>query len=212
VFKLDPKGNETVLHNFTGGADGWFPAEGELALDAAGNIYGAASGGGSGRFGVVFKLDGTGTETVLHNFTGGLDGEGPHGSVVLDAAGNLYGTTQLGGDLSCYAFGCGVVFKLDRAGSETVLYSFHGGADGAGPVGNLLLDKSGNLYGVTASGGSAGKGTVFRIDMAGNETILHNFTGPDGDVPETTLVQDSNGNLYGTTELGGPNLYGTVFT
>jgi uncharacterized repeat protein (TIGR03803 family) len=200
VFKLDPQGNESVLYNFTGGVDGWFPAEGELALDTVGNICGVASAGGSGRFGLVFRLDGTGTETVLYNFTGGLDGGGPHGSVVLDAAGNLYGTAQMGG-----AFGCGVVFKLDMAGNETVLHSFHGGTDGVQPVGNLLLDKSGNLYGVTVSGGPAGKGVIFRIDVAGNETVLHAFTGPDGDTPSAALVQDSDGNLYGTTEIGGAN-------
>jgi len=211
VFKLDPQGNETVLHNFTGGADGSFPAEGELALDAAGSLYGATDVGGSGQFGVVFRLDGTGTETVLYNFTGGLNGGGPHGSVVFDAAGNLYGTAQVGGDISCSAFGCGVVFKLDMAGNESVLHSFHGGADGVQPVGNLLLDKSGSLYGVTFSGGSAGKGVVFRIDPAGNETVLHTFTGPDGDTPSTALVQDSNGNLYGTTEGGGAHSHGTVF-
>ena len=206
VFKLDPKGNETVLYNFTGGADGWFPAEGELTLDNAGNLYGAAGAGGSGRFGVVFRLDATGTETVLYNFTGGVDGGGPHGSVVLDAAGNLYGTAQMGG-----AFGSGVVFKLDTAGNEIVLHAFRGGGDGVQPVGSLLLDKAGNLYGVTFSGGSAGQGILFRIDAAGNETVLHTFTGPDGAVPAAALVQDSNGNLYGTTELGGAYSQGTVF-
>ena len=205
VFKLDPNGNETVLYNFTGGADGWFPAEGELALDNAGNIYGAASAGGSGRFGLLFRLDAAGTETVLYTFTGGADGGGPHGSVALDAAGNLYGTAQMGG-----AFGSGVVFKLDTAGNETVLHSFHAGEDGGAPVGNLLLDKAGNLYGVTFDGGSANEGVVFKIDAAGNETVLHTFTGPDGAVPESALVQDSNGNLYGTTELGGANSQGTV--
>jgi uncharacterized repeat protein (TIGR03803 family) len=173
VFKLDPTGHETVLYAFTGGADGWEPSGGSLIQDAAGNLYGTTSHGGAFGQGVVFKLDPTGHETVLYNFTGGADGAGPS-SVILDSAGNLYGTTGSGGlfssncgDLETYPFGCGVVFKLDPTGHETVLYTFTGGADGSAPNLGLIRDSAGNLYGTTIYGGNAegfaGAGVVYEI-------------------------------------------------
>jgi uncharacterized repeat protein (TIGR03803 family) len=202
VFKLDRTGTETVLHAFTGGADGANPFAG-LVRDQAGNFYGSTINGGApcGYCGVVFKLDPTGAETVLYAFTGLADGLVPS-DVVLDGAGNLYGTTTFAGD-ACF---CGVVFKLDPTGNQTVLYSFTGGTDGGFPVAGLIRDTAGNLYGTTLGGGDpiCGCGVVFKVDPAGNETVLYTFTGgADGASPYADLVQDRAGNLYGTATNGG---------
>lgn len=211
MFKLDPSsGTETVLHTFTGGADG--SGGGGLVLDATGNLYGTTGG-------AVFKLDTVGTFTVLYTFTGGTDGLGATG-VIRDAAGDLYGTTMEGGGTGgvCGSFGCGTVFKLDPTGTETVLYRFTGGADGFGPSAGLVLDVSGDLYG-TSKGGlldcfqinpssppnlqQIHCGVVFKLDPSGTYTVLHSFTGPpDGFVP-VGLVMDAAGNLYGNTVEGG---------
>lgn len=135
VFKLDTAGNETTLHSFTGGSDGGIPAAG-LVRDTVGNLYGATANGGASNSGVVFKLDSMGGHSkVLHGFTG-ADGSNPYGTLVRDAAGNLYGTTGGGG-----ANGGGVVFKVDPAGTETVLYSFTGGSDGNYPTAGLVQDR-----------------------------------------------------------------------
>ena len=204
VFKLDTTGTETVLYSFTGGTDGGKPQAG-LIRDSAGNIYGTTTFGGiasgySG-YGVVFKLDTTGTETVLHSFTGGADGSGP-GGVIRDSAGNLYGTTGGGGIANCLFGGCGVVYKLDTTGTETVLYSFTGGSDGSGP-GDVILDSAGNLYGITDGGGASNLGVVFKLDTTGTETVLYSFTGgADGSGPAGVIL-DSAGNLYGITQGGG---------
>jgi len=142
VFKLDPTGKETVLHNFDG-TDGRVPSV--SFRDAAGNLYGTTFAGGSAGYGNVFKLDITGKETVLHSFTG-LDGRDPFGGLLRDAAGNLYGTTSSGGG-SCSQVGgrgCGLVFKLDTTGKETVLHRFTGGADGWYPIADLVRDAAGN--------------------------------------------------------------------
>jgi uncharacterized repeat protein (TIGR03803 family) len=204
VFKLDTSGKESVLYSFTGLADGEAPS-GDLILDGVGNLYGTTSGGGAiggtcsrtQGCGVVFKLDTSGSNyTVLYSFTGGADGAGPPGSLVLDALGNLYGTTQGGGNPACSG-GCGTVFKLDAAGTETVLYSFTGQADGAHPSGGLVQDAAGNFYGTAA-------GIVFKLDTANTETVLHTFTGgADGGNPNPGLVLDPAGNLYGTASSGG---------
>ncbi len=220
VFKIDTAGNFTVLHFFTG-SDGCSPSGGVII--AGGNFYGTASGCGSFGFGTVFKLDPLGNVTVLYSFkggsTGGSDGAAPTGGLIMDAAGNLYGTTIAGGSSNA-----GTVFKLDPSGNETVLYSFKGGSDGASPyLGSLITDAAGNLYGTTNVGGSGpctganqvlvGCGIVFKLDPAGNETVLHSFTGGnDGAFPYAGLVMDAAGNLYGTASsflaLGG---FGTVF-
>ena len=225
VFKVDPTGKETV-HTFTGGAHGYNPY-GDLLLDAAGNLYGAATSGGdlSGfcsdvlepatgylGCGTVFKLDRSGKLTTLHSFNG-ADGVFPDGWLVQDSAGNLYGVTGNGGDLSgCSGLGCGVVFKLDRTGKETVLYSFTGGADGSEPFGSVIQDEAGNLYGTTSYGGDfngslcagVGCGVVFKLDPTGKETVLYTFTGgTDGANPNANLLQDEKGNLYGTASDGG---------
>jgi uncharacterized repeat protein (TIGR03803 family) len=200
VFKVDPSGNETVLHSFTGGADGGQPEAGVL-LDAAGNLYGTTSaGGGTKGAGVVFKVDPTGHETVLYSFTGGADGSNPWAGVVSDASGNLYGTTRYGGTM-----GAGTVFKLDTTGHETVLYSFKGGTDGYGPMSGLALDAAGNLYGTNATvNGCTCSGIVYEVSPAGEFTVLYSFTGgADGGDPDAGVIRDSAGNLYGTASYGG---------
>ena len=175
--------------------------------DGAGNLYGATAAGGDLNLGTVFKLDKTGKETVLHTFTGGADGAQPAAGVIRDKAGNLYGTTAFGG--TCPHFdGCGTVFKLDKTGKETVLYTFMDGGDGGFPEAGLVRDAAGNLYGTTSFGGiftcSYGCGTVFKVDTAGKETALYTFTsGADGAQPYAGVILGAAGHLYGTTEYGG---------
>ena len=205
VFKLDSRGHYTVLYTFTGGADGAYPNG--LIQDPQGNLYGTTSGGGADGSGVVFKLDRRGNETVLYSFTGNADGGYPYAGVIRDWLGNLYGTTAYGG-----AAGSGVVFKLDRRGNETVLYSFTGGADGGYPYAGVIEDWAGNLYGTAASGGTAGAGVTFKVDQRGNETVLHSFTdGSDGGYPYAGLIEDWAGNLYGTAAFGGTAGAGVLF-
>ncbi len=223
VFKLDPAGNETVLYSFMGGTDGTNPLA-ALIMDVAGNLYGTTSGVPSSSCtvacGTAFKLDTSGHETVLHNFTGGSDGASPQAALVMDAAGNLYGTTYKGGGGSNCLGGCGTVFRLDTSGKETVLYSFSGGSDGGYPAAALIIDKAGNLYGTTDTGGTGtcsgflppGCGTIFKIDTSGKETVLHSFTGSDGEGPIADLIMDATGNFYGTARnTRSTSLFGTVF-
>jgi uncharacterized repeat protein (TIGR03803 family) len=185
IYRLDGAGQETTLYTFPGAAGGTHP-EGGIIMDPAGNIYGTA-GGGPANGGVLYKLDQAGKETVLHNFTG--DG----GALALDSAGNLYGGTWEGN---------GTIFKLSPAGEYTTLYEFPGGADGAVAV-SLVLDPSGNIYGV-GGGGVYDAGVVFKLDASGAYAILHTFTGgSDGSLPNPGLILDSDGNLYGTTSEGG---------
>ena len=200
LFKLDSSGNLTTLHSFNSpnGANPY----GSLILDGSGNSYGTTSGGGSIGFGygTVFKLDSSGSLTTLHSFNG-TDGNGPYASLILDAAGNLYGTTYRGGSSDL-----GTVFKLDGSGNLTTLHSFNG-SDGSSPLGSLILDASGNLYGTTRFGGSHGLGTVFKLDGSGNLTTLHSFINnpfhPEGSYPRGSLILDASGNLYGTTSAVG---------
>jgi len=212
VFKLDPSGTETVLHAFGGAGaikDGWNPTA-SLTVDAAGNLYGTTSFGGAHGYGVVFKLDPTGKETILHNFTRGTDGANPNAGLVQDAAGNLYGTTQYGG-FGCNGQGCGTVFEINAAGKETVLYRFTSGLDGASPLAGVVLDSSGNIYGTTWLGGIYGFGTVFQLDSSGNEKVLHTFaSGSDGANPIGTPTLDQAGNIYGTTSAGGASANGPL--
>jgi uncharacterized repeat protein (TIGR03803 family) len=214
IFEVTPARTESVLYNFTGGADGSHPYGG-LVQDSQGNFYGTTYQGGTGSgcglagCGVVFKFASDGTETVLYNFTGGVDGSGPVAGLVLDGQDNLYGTTAGGGSLACGGIGCGVVFRVTPNGTETALYSFLGGTDGATPRSALIMDGQGNLYGTTYGGGNlncngSGCGTVFKVGATGGETVLYRFTGStDGGIPLAGLVMDSQGNLYGTTESGG---------
>jgi uncharacterized repeat protein (TIGR03803 family) len=149
-----------VLHVFVGSPDAAVPQAG-MVEDGAGNFFGTTSSGGSSGHGTVFKVDQRGNETVLYNFAGGGDGAFPYSSLVRDRAGNLYGTTSGGGILNC-ALGCGTVFKVDKRGTETVLYYFTGGSDGAFPYAGLIRDAPGNLYGTTLRGGQ-GYGVVFKL-------------------------------------------------
>jgi uncharacterized repeat protein (TIGR03803 family) len=162
-----------------------------------------------------------GYESVLFSFNGAMEGGNPGGGLVRDAAGNLYGTTSYGGAGGCpFGQGCGVVFKFDPTGNETLVHSFAGSpADGGVPSGglpsaDLVRDAAGNLYGTTYSGGASGYGIVFKLDTADQETILHSFAGPptDGGYPNAGLVRDAAGNLYGTTSYGGSaSPFGVVF-
>jgi uncharacterized repeat protein (TIGR03803 family) len=209
VFQLDPSGTETVLHSFGGARDGWNPTA-RVVLDAAGNLYGTTAYGGGHGQGTVFKLDTTGNETILHSFAGGRDGANPNAGLVADTAGNFYGTTQYGGR-GGDGHGCGTVFRISPAGVETVLYRFADGLDGASPLGEVALDSAGNIYGTTWLGGVHSYGTVFRIDSAGTEKVLHSFAGgSDGANPMAAPVLDAAGNMYGTTAAGGP-YFGTVY-
>jgi uncharacterized repeat protein (TIGR03803 family) len=213
VFKLDITGTETFLYSFTGGMDGATPRAG-LVLDPSGILYGTTAAGGASNSGAVFRIDTAGTETVLYTFAGGADGGAPQAGLVVDAAGNLYGTTVSGGSKTglCVYGGCGVVFKLDPTGTETVLYAFTDGADGGFPESGLTLDTAGNLYGTAIGGGSADDGVVFKLDTSGKETVLYSFTGSnDGNGPQGTLIFDHADNLYGTAFAGGTSDFGTVF-
>lgn len=197
VFRLDATGQETALYSFTGGADGGYPYSGVIR-DAVGNLYGTTTYGGGADLGVVYKLDATGHETVLHSFTGAADGGHPNAGLILDAKGNLYGTAVNSGA----GFG-GVVFRMDPMGNETVLHSFSG-EDGVEPYGGLIGDGAGNLYGTTFYGGASGNGVVYKLDAQGKQTVLYNFTGgADGGEPQAGVIRDAEGNLYGTTLFGG---------
>jgi uncharacterized repeat protein (TIGR03803 family) len=198
-----------VIYTFTGNGDGGYPLAG-LVMDAAGNLYGTASGGGGfpNFTGVVFKMTQNGQENVLYTFGGGTDGAKPEASLLLDSAGNLYGTTYAGG-----AYGFGTVFKVSPGGQETILYNFRGGtADGANPQASLIRDRKGNLYSTTSGGGAHGAGTVFMLNKKGQESVLYSFGGgTDGATPLAGVTIDAKGNLYGTTSAGGTSTYGTVF-
>ncbi len=247
VFELSPAldgtWTERVLHDFNdNGVDGTNPV-GSLILDASGNLYGATQLGGSGSLtasprtsfnggtGTAFELspasDGSWTETILHRFQGQVrkpggrvyptDGYFPTGSLIVDAAGNLYGTTLGGGTVSS-RFDAGTVFELSPAGSgqwtEKVLYNFFSGfgSTGASPNPGLIIDVSGNLYGTTAAGGSRechqhGCGTVFELTQT-EESGSYSFNNIgtqklNGVGPNGGLVADPVGNLYGTTVAGG---------
>ncbi len=201
----------SVIHNFTGGNDGGNPLAG-FTIDTAGNLYGTTNAGGVYGAGTIFKVTGTREEIVLHSFAGGTDGANPQASLVTDAAGNLYGTTNAGGPS-----GAGTVFKVTAKGKETVLYGFTGKADGANPQASLAMDAAGNLYGTASAGGSNGNGTVFSLapQKTGgrwSEKVLYSFgNGTDGAVPVAGVTFDAAGNLYGTTSAGGTYGYGIVF-
>lgn len=239
-----------TLYSFAGGTDGGVPRA-SLVSDGAGNLYGTTTEGGTSNdclgfgttgCGTVFKLSppqtqgGVWKETVLFRFSGGADGAIPEAGLVRDRAGNLDGTTFVGGDQNnplCTNYvvntGCGVVFELSpQAGgnwTETVIYTFGGVSDGAYPLANLIFDGLGNLYGTTEAGGGGpgcstgqliGCGTVFELTPNGSlgwtETTLYQFQGsPDAGVPVAGVVFDQTGNLYGATNAGGIIGDGAVF-
>jgi uncharacterized repeat protein (TIGR03803 family) len=198
---------ETILFSFDGPNGAW-PMAG-VVLDGKGNIFGTTELGGTMGEGNVFKIDPAGNLTVLHSFGRSADGSYPHGSLLLHTDHNLYGTTSQGG-----AFGVGTVFRIDRKGNETVIYSFGSQpGDGSAPWADLIVDRQGNLFGTTSSGGAFGEGTVFELSSTGQETVLYSFGAytQDGTSPFCGLVRDAKGNLYGTTNGGGAYKDGAVF-
>ena len=222
VFKMTPNSDgswtETVIHNFESW-DGVFPSAG-LVFDQEGSLYGTTRGNPDQNmgYGGVFMLkpnsDGTWTFSTLHLFTGGYDGATPVARLILDASGNLYGTTSEGG-----RYGHGTAFMLKSKGGswkKFVLHHFTGGIDGSKPTAALLLDSAGNLYGTTHEGGADGLGTVFMLRANGvggwTTQALHQFTGgKDGASPWGSLISDAKGNLYGTAQGGGVAGAGVVF-
>jgi|SRR5580700_93961 uncharacterized repeat protein (TIGR03803 family) len=246
AFKISPSGTISTLYSFGSFQDDGNNPYSALIAGPGGVLYGDTVNGGPipCRCGVVYELvpSGSGyTETVIHAFQGGSDGESPVGSLLLDQSGALYGTTPGGGaSPACsnpsYAGGCGTVFKLTPSGSgftESVLYSFQGGNDGAFPRGGVIADGTGALYGTTVYGGGtsasgcasgsgyeSGCGTVFKLTPSGSgytESILYRFQGgADGANPYSALVAGGNGALFGTTYKGGAvgsytDSHGTVY-
>ena len=198
---------ESVIYSFQGTPDG-ASSLAPLVADASGNFYGTTGGGGTSNCGTVFKLTPAGVETVLYSFTCGADGAYPiYGGLVLDKAGNMYGTTVNGGA------GYGVVYQLTPAGIETPLHTFTGGTDGALPYAGVILDKAGNLYGTTVYGGASGNGTVYKIAPGGSETVLHSFAGgsSDGCYPYGGVIFGPKKTLYGTTSQCSASGQGTVY-
>ena len=222
VFELSPIAGggwqETTIHTFTGGNGGGAPKDG-LIMDGAGNLYGTTSAGGDSSSGVVFKLSPSGGswhESVLYSFTAGADGGFPSAGLILDSAGNLYGTTLYFGNISSTCpDGCGTAFELSpRSGGGwhfTLLHSFHG-TDGTGSHASMALDSAGDLYGTSTQGGASancdgGCGVVFELSpVTGggwHDIVLHTFNGPDGESPYGGVVLDASENLYGATSEGG---------
>lgn len=208
-----------VLHKFQGGRDGQQPRA-PLAVDTHGNLFGTTVGGGngsSGGGGIVFELarqsNGSWKETIIHRFTSTSDGANPQAGVIIDRAGNLYGTTTSGGNPACTT-GCGTVFELSPTPrgpwKEKLLHLFTG-QDGAAPVAGLLADGAGNLFGTAGQGAGVGCfggcGSVFELSPAAGggwkTTVLHVFQTPDGGEPSGGMAFDPAGNLYGTTVIGG---------
>jgi uncharacterized repeat protein (TIGR03803 family) len=240
VFRLAQKGGgwaEQPVHSFQPLPSGFNPYGG-LTIDAAGNLYGVTQRGGNkacggNGCGTVFELSPTASGgwagKFLHRFTGvGMDGAYPNGGLILDAAGNLYGTTSQGGKGMCVQYtggpvqGCGTVFELSPTTSggwtQTILYTFQGAvlgapaADGEAPVSGLIFDTAGDLYGTTSEGGEYGYGTVYELSPktggGWSQKLLHVFneSDTDGYGPDASLVFDKSGNLYGTTQYGGTGL------
>jgi uncharacterized repeat protein (TIGR03803 family) len=237
VFGLSPSGGSwafSTLYDFKSYSDGFFPFS-DLAIDGAGNLYGATLEGGSSGpncyaatgCGTVFELSSSGGVwkfSVLHTFQGVKqgaktgDGSGPWGAIALDSAGNVYGTTSQGGR----TYGGGTVFKVSQSAGkwkEQILHRF-GATPSAGgePLGGVTLDKAGNLYGTTSYGGPSGNGTVFSLTplQTGGWKFasLYSFSyngQPDGIHPEAGVIPDAAGNLYGTTTSEGGDFEGTVF-
>jgi uncharacterized repeat protein (TIGR03803 family) len=211
---------KTAIHVFLGNRngnnDGGYPGAG-LLIDSAGNLYGVAAQGGIYGWGVVFELspngDGTWTENIIYNFTNSRDGYVPYAPLVMDAAGNLYGTAQAGG-----IYGGGTVFRLTPSNgiwTESTLFAFTGGDGGGNPNFGVVLDSTGNLYGAADTGGGNFAGVIFKLTPTvgyWNYVLVHTFSGgSDGGNPSSTVTIDAAGNLYGTTLYGGLYQYGTVY-
>jgi uncharacterized repeat protein (TIGR03803 family) len=219
VFKLIPNADGSwtprTLHIFRGIPDGSFPSAG-MILDAAGNVYGLTNGGGRGAAGTAYELvrsaNGQYTEKILHHFGQNTDGKYPFGALTVDAAGNLYGTTQSGGTNNT-----GTVFELIPTAlgpwTEKVLYNFNLSGDGANPMVGVIFDGAGNLYGTTGTGGVSDGGTAYKLspqsDGSWTETTLLSFS--HGSEPDGSLTLDKSGNLYGATIYGGAHNVGVVY-
>jgi len=229
IYQLSPpaKGQtvwtETVLHDFTG-KDGKFPQAG-LIQGPDGEFYGTTTAGGASNVGTVFQIappaqgQTVWTETVLHSFTAGTDGNNPFDAgVALDQSGALFGTTFLGG-----AFGQGIAFKLSPPAqggtqwTEAILHSFGNGTDGDGPLSKLVIGKGGTLYGTLSQGGAANLGVVYSLTPAGHGAFtyqtLHEFAGgEDGGSPFGDLSRDASGTIFGTTTAVSAHSLATVFS
>ena len=205
VFRINKSGVHQTLYKFTG-PDGAQPYAG-LVRDSAGNLYGTTDTGGDYGKGTIFKLAPNGTETVLHSFPGKAGGNRPFAGLLIDSAGNLYGSTFAGGTGRL-----GTIFKLDSSGVFTVLVNFSG-ANGEAPGQALAMDAAGNLYGTTGKGGNPfDLGVVFKLDPSGTETVLHSFAGqPDGAGCVTPLLVSSDGTIIGSSPAGGLYDGGTIF-
>ena len=204
---------ESTLHTFTAANP-----VGTVTVDPSGNLYGALGwtkacqpGKTAEECGLIFKLNSSGNETVLHHFSTLANGANPVAPLTLDAARNLYGLTTYGGHTSStFAFGLGVVFKITPQGKFSILHKFAAsGLEGAQPTGPLTMDAAGNLYGTTSKGGNTslcnnGCGVVFKVSAKGAFSLLHTFSQTDGESPEGNLIVDTLGNVYGTTVYGGP--------
>ncbi len=211
VFKVSLAGKETILHSFAK-ADGEYPRA-ALVMDKVGTLYGTTYDTEGTAFnagnGTAFKIDSTGHFSVFYHFLG-APGYGPSAPMILDADGNLLGTTQNGG-----AYNNGAIFKLTPAGKATVLYTFTGGADGGRPIAPLLLTKGGALLSTTFEGGQYGYGTVYRLTPAGKLQTLHAFDSTDGRYSRSGLLIDSPLSqlfLYGLTYSGGSNENGNIYS
>jgi uncharacterized repeat protein (TIGR03803 family) len=220
VFVVNPANASPVkvIYSFAGGSDGEY-TDTELLMDQAGNLYGTSVQGGLYGGGTVFQVTTAGVHTVLYNFTGGIDGGEPYKGVTLDAQGNLYGTTVTGGGGSCEG-GCGVAYELANAGGGvwnfSVIHTFTGGADGSGPGAPLAIDRAGNLYGMTPTGGALGFGVVYLLSPGSNGwtlRVLHTFTGGADGLGGSAgrMTFDHQGHVLATSTVGGSNGYGVVF-
>ncbi len=209
----------TVLHSFTGAGDGGNPITG-LTIDAAANLYGTTFNGGAG-YGTVFRLRHSNSGwvlTPLYRFAGSNDGAYPYGRVTLAHDGTLYGTTEAGGlgdNGTIFHLKPGPVAPRNALApwSESVLYRFTGGSDGAKPQGDLFIDESGNIYGAASSGGTGG-GVVYELTPSGGawtQAVLYTAQDSTGTLPWGGVVSDSAGNLYGVFEDNGPNGFGAVY-
>lgn len=195
IFEFTTTGKLHTLYLFDYNTSGAQPGS-ALVRDAAGNLYGTAPLGGAYDEGTIFKLSPKGKETTLYSFTGvGGDGGGP-GGIIMDSAGNLFGTTW-GGGLN----GFGTIFEFSASGTETVLYSFQNEADGSEPMSPLVRDESGNLYGTTGAGGGSGGGALFKLSPTGRLSVLHTFAFSDGEDPGALLFH--KGAFYSTAFRGG---------
>ena len=211
VFQIRGVTNKvTTLYNFAS-TDGQSPTAG-VVIDVSQSAFGTTSKGGANGQGTIFQLSPTNALTTLYSFcalANCSDGSAPVSRLILDATGNLYGTTPTGG-----AHGGGTVFQFTKNNKLVTLHSFCSQtncADGSDPVAGLVQATTGILYGTTSTGGTNGFGTVFSITPAGALTTLHSFTGSDGQSPAAALVLGTDGNFYGTTSAGGANGFGTIF-